>query len=94
VAAADPELVLHLAGQARVDEAHRDPLGTFEVNALGVARLLERYADHGVDIAEQVVFAVTGRNEDLGVGGELRIEGLVAFDGSLGIRERFLFDPR
>ena len=27
---------------------------------LGVIRRLERYADHGVDIAEQVVFAATG----------------------------------
>lgn len=27
---------------------------------IGVARQIERYADHGVDIAEQVVFVVTG----------------------------------
>jgi phosphate transport system protein len=32
--------------------------GLFEL--LGVIRRLERYADHGVDIAEQVVFAATG----------------------------------
>jgi phosphate uptake regulator len=27
---------------------------------LGVIRRIERYADHGVDIAEQVIFAATG----------------------------------
>jgi phosphate transport system protein len=30
-----------------------------------LARLLERYADHGVDIAEQTVFAVTGQLTEL-----------------------------
>jgi phosphate transport system protein len=32
---------------------------------IGLARLLERYADHGVDIAEQTVFAVTGQLTEL-----------------------------
>jgi len=32
---------------------------------IGVARQIERYADHGVDIAEQVVFVVTGRTVEL-----------------------------
>jgi phosphate uptake regulator len=27
---------------------------------IGLSRRIERYADHGVDIAEQVVFAATG----------------------------------
>jgi phosphate uptake regulator len=30
-----------------------------------VARQIERYADHAVDIAEQTVFAVTGRFVEL-----------------------------
>lgn len=30
-----------------------------------VARLLERYGDHGVDLAEQTVFVVTGRSVEL-----------------------------
>ncbi len=38
---AKPEVVFHLAAQAFVPEATRDPLGTYEVNALGTARLLE-----------------------------------------------------
>jgi phosphate transport system protein len=32
---------------------------------IGVGRRIERYADHGVDIAEQVVFAVTGVTVEL-----------------------------
>jgi phosphate transport system protein len=45
-----------------------DGLLPWVAHMIGVARLLERYADHGVDIAEQVVFAATGRSEDLGDG--------------------------
>jgi len=32
---------------------------------IGLGRRIERYADHGVDIAEQVVFAVTGISVEL-----------------------------
>jgi phosphate transport system protein len=32
---------------------------------IGLSRRIERYADHGVDIAEQAVFAVTGINVEL-----------------------------
>ena len=32
---------------------------------IGLSRRIERYADHGVDIAEQAVFAVTGVNVEL-----------------------------
>ncbi|MGA0830187.1 MAG: phosphate signaling complex PhoU family protein, partial [Nitriliruptoraceae bacterium] len=49
--------------------AEDDGLLPWAAHMIGVARLLERYADHGVDIAEQIIFAVTGRSEDLGVGG-------------------------
>jgi len=48
--------------------AEDDGLLPWAAHMIGVARLLERYADHGVDIAEQVLFAVTGRSEDLGDG--------------------------
>jgi phosphate uptake regulator len=32
---------------------------------IGLSRRIERYADHGVDIAEQAVFAVTGVTVEL-----------------------------
>jgi len=35
-----PEGVVHLAGQANVAEANRDPVGTFRINAEGTYRLL------------------------------------------------------
>jgi GDP-4-dehydro-6-deoxy-D-mannose reductase len=37
--------VIHLAGQANVSLAHRDPVGTFRVNAEGTYRLLHRLRD-------------------------------------------------
>ena len=36
-----PEVVLHLAAQATVRESLRDPLGTYHVNVLGTASVLE-----------------------------------------------------
>ncbi len=41
IAGARPEGIVHLAGQANVAEAHRDPAGTFRANAEGTLRLLE-----------------------------------------------------
>jgi GDP-4-dehydro-6-deoxy-D-mannose reductase len=41
VAAAAPEAIVHLAGQAFVPQSLADPLGTFAVNAGGTANLLE-----------------------------------------------------
>ena len=38
---ARPEVVFHLAAQSFVPDATRDPLGTYDVNALGTARLYE-----------------------------------------------------
>ncbi len=38
---AQPELIFHLAAQAFVPDANRDPLGTYDTNALGTARLFE-----------------------------------------------------
>jgi GDP-4-dehydro-6-deoxy-D-mannose reductase len=41
-----PEGVIHLAGQANVAEANRDPVGTFRVNAEGTYRLLAEAREH------------------------------------------------
>ena len=41
VAAAAPDAVVHLAGQADVARANRDPVGTFRVNAEGTMRVLD-----------------------------------------------------
>ena len=41
VAGAEPDAIVHLAGQAFVPAATADPLGTYNINALGTARLLE-----------------------------------------------------
>jgi CDP-glucose 4,6-dehydratase len=41
VAAARPEVVVHLAGQPLVRRSLRDPVGTFEVNVMGTAHILE-----------------------------------------------------
>ena len=41
VAGAEPEAIVHLAGQAFVPAANADPLGTYNINAMGTARLLE-----------------------------------------------------
>jgi CDP-glucose 4,6-dehydratase len=41
VKAADPEIILHLAAQALVQESYLDPAGTFETNVLGTINLLE-----------------------------------------------------
>ena len=41
VAAAKPEIVFHLAAQPLVRQSYGDPLGTFAVNVLGTANLLQ-----------------------------------------------------
>lgn len=41
------DTVLHLAGQSFVPDSFRDPLGTFDVNFLGTARLLTALDDCG-----------------------------------------------
>lgn len=41
IASAQPQVIFHLAGQALVRRAYRDPLGTFATNALGTAHVLE-----------------------------------------------------
>jgi CDP-glucose 4,6-dehydratase len=41
VAAARPEVVLHMAAQPLVRRSYEDPLGTYETNAMGTVNLLE-----------------------------------------------------
>ena len=41
-AAADPDIVIHLAAQSLVRRAHRDPLGTYAANVRGTGNLLEK----------------------------------------------------
>jgi len=41
VAAAQPEIVIHMAAQALVRESYADPLGTFATNIMGTANLLQ-----------------------------------------------------
>ena len=50
--------LVRLAAQ---DEPHLE----WATRMIGVARQLERYADHGVDIAEQTLFVATGETIDL-----------------------------
>lgn len=45
--------------------AHDEDLLEWATRMILVARLLERYGDHGVDLAEQTVFVVTGRSVEL-----------------------------
>ena len=40
-AAFDPEIVIHMAAQSLVRRSYRDPVGTFTVNAMGTAHLLD-----------------------------------------------------
>lgn len=40
VAAAEPEVVVHLAAQALVPESYRDPIGTYETNVLGTVNVI------------------------------------------------------
>jgi GDP-4-dehydro-6-deoxy-D-mannose reductase len=51
---ARPEVIFHLAAQAFVPDANRDPLGTYETNALGTARLFE--AARLLEVAPRVLF--------------------------------------
>jgi GDP-4-dehydro-6-deoxy-D-mannose reductase len=65
---AQPEAIFHLAAQAFVPDANRDPLGTYETNALGTARLFE--AARSLAVAPRIlvvssaeVYGVRARSE-------------------------------
>jgi CDP-glucose 4,6-dehydratase len=53
--AADPEVVLHLAGQPIVSRAFEDPLATYEVNTIGTANVLEAVRHVGASVRAVVV---------------------------------------
>ena len=68
LAAARPEAIIHLAGQANVALAHRDPVGTFRVNAEGTLRLLRAIQDvvpkaRIVTIGSAEVYGTVAREE-------------------------------
>lgn len=48
IAAMRPERVYHLAGQSSVGGSFRDPVATWEVNAMGTLRLLQVLAEEGL----------------------------------------------
>jgi CDP-glucose 4,6-dehydratase len=57
VAAAEPEILLHLAAQPLVRRSLRDPAGTYEVNVMGTVNMLE--AVRGAGAAARAVVVVT-----------------------------------
>jgi GDP-4-dehydro-6-deoxy-D-mannose reductase len=57
---AQPEVVFHLAAQTFVPDATRDPLSTYEINALGTARLYEALRQLGARPAPRVLVASSG----------------------------------
>jgi CDP-glucose 4,6-dehydratase len=55
IAAARPEVVVHLAGQPLVRRSLRDPVGTYEVNVMGTVNVLEAVRSAGVPVGAVVV---------------------------------------
>jgi CDP-glucose 4,6-dehydratase len=55
VAATRPEIVFHLAAQSLVRASYTDPLGTYAINVMGTAHVLDAAQRHGV----QAVVIVT-----------------------------------
>ena len=75
---ADPDVVIHMAAQALVREGYRDPLGTYAVNVMGTAHVLDAVRLHPGAAAVVVVTTdkcydnrewVWGYREDEPVGG-------------------------
>jgi GDP-4-dehydro-6-deoxy-D-mannose reductase len=56
LAASRPQVVFHLAAQAFVPESIRSPLETFEINAMGTARLAEAVRAYGADPMPRILF--------------------------------------
>ena len=59
VAAARPQLVLHMAAQSLVRRAYREPVETFATNAMGAVHLLD--ALRGLDGVEAVLVVTTDK---------------------------------
>ncbi|MFY9632480.1 MAG: GDP-mannose 4,6-dehydratase [Candidatus Cybelea sp.] len=56
LAASRPQIVFHLAAQTFVPQSLRSPLETFEINAMGTARLAEAVRAYGADPAPRILF--------------------------------------
>jgi CDP-glucose 4,6-dehydratase len=72
--ASRPEVVLHLAGQPIVSRALEDPLGTYEVNVMGTANLLEAVRLAG-GVRAVVVVTSDKCYESTGVAHRRHVEG-------------------
>jgi CDP-glucose 4,6-dehydratase len=78
VAAARPEVIIHMAAQALVHRSYADPLGTYATNVMGTAHLLES-ARHTGDVRAVIVVTsdkcydnrerLSGYREDDRIGG-------------------------
>ena len=56
---AEPEIVFHLAAQALVRPGYKDPLGTFAINVMGTANVLNSLA--GIDSVRVAVIVTTDK---------------------------------
>ena len=56
LAASRPQVVFHLAAQTFVPQSLRSPLETFEINAMGTARLAEAVRAYGADPTPRILF--------------------------------------
>lgn len=59
VAEADPQIVIHMAAQPLVRRSYADPIGTFDINVMGTARLLD--ALRGREGLESVLVVTTDK---------------------------------
>jgi GDP-4-dehydro-6-deoxy-D-mannose reductase len=57
---ARPDVVFHLAAQAFVPQATRDPLDTYETNVLGTARVVEAVRRRAPDARPRLLFVSSG----------------------------------
>jgi CDP-glucose 4,6-dehydratase len=73
VAAARPQIVLHMAAQALVRRGFADPVGTFATNALGTAHLLE--ALRGAGGLEAILVVTTDKVYANDGSGRAMVEG-------------------
>lgn len=68
VAAARPEIVLHLAAQPLVRRSLVDPVGTYEVNVMGTVNILDAIRLAGEEVRAVVIVTSDKCYENLGLG--------------------------
>jgi CDP-glucose 4,6-dehydratase len=56
---AQPEIVIHLAAQSLVRVSYRDPVGTYEINVIGTAHMLDAVQRAQPHVAPDVVLIIT-----------------------------------